>query len=164
MIYLDDVLTGTDGRLHGPLFARQFEDFCYDSRLVEPGQLFLAVVTEKGDGHDYILDACRGGATGVLCQRPVDVEEYGVTCVVVADTQKALTDWAHFVLRKHDIDVIGITGSAGKTTTKEAVANVLGTRFSVFKNHGNYSGRYGLPKLQRSLWAAYRFGEIGFRA
>jgi len=145
MIYLDDILTGTKGRLYGPVFARQFEDFCYDSRLVEPGQLFLAVVTEKGDGHDYILDACHGGATGVLCQRPVDVAEYGVTCIVVDDTQKALTDWAHFVLRKRAIDVIGITGSAGKTTTKEAVAKVLDTRFSVFKNHANYSGRYGLP-------------------
>jgi len=145
MIHLDDVLTGTNGRLYGQVFARQFEDFCFDSRLVEPGQLFLAVVTEKGDGHDYILDACRGGATGVLCQRPVDVAEHGVTCVVVDDTQRALTDWAHFVLRNRAIDIIGITGSAGKTTTKEAVAKVLGTRFSVFKNHANYSGRYGLP-------------------
>lgn len=145
MIYLDDILNSTGGRLFGRVFARQFEDFCYDSRLVAPGQLFLAVVTEKGDGHDYVLDACRGGATGVLCQRSVEAEEFGVTCIVVDDTQKAITDWARFVLRRRGVEVIGITGSAGKTTTKEAVAAVLSTQFPVFKNHANYSGRYGLP-------------------
>ena len=145
MIHLHDVLAGTGGRVHGEASARQFDDFCYDSRLIEPGQLFLAVVTEKGDGHDYILDACRGGATGVLCQRVVEGIGPGITVVLVGDTQQALVDWAHFVLRQRDLEVVGITGSAGKTTTKEAVAAVLSTAFPTFKNHANYSGRYGLP-------------------
>jgi alanine racemase len=145
VIYLEDVLVSTGGQLCGPAFAGCFSDFCYDSRLVEPGQLFIAVVTEKGDGHDYILDACRGGVSGVICQVPVDLEELGVTCIVVGDTQEAITDWARHILLKRHIEVIGITGSTGKTTTKEAVAAVLGTLLPVFKNHANYSGRYGLP-------------------
>lgn len=145
MIYLDDLLAATGGRVHGPIFATTFIDFCYDTRLLNPGELFLAVVTEKGDGHDYLLDAARGGAAGVLCQRPLDLEAHGVTCIVIDDTRQALVDWARFILRKLQPDVVGITGSSGKTTTKEITAAVLARRHAVFRNFGNYNDRYGLP-------------------
>ena len=72
MIHLDDLLAATGGRLAGPAVVTAFPSFCYDSRLVQPGQLFLAIRTDRADGHDYIADALRGGATGVLCQRPLD--------------------------------------------------------------------------------------------
>ena len=117
MIYLQDLLAATGGSLHGPVFADEFSDFCYDTRLLNPGELFLAVVTDKGDGHDYVLEAARSGAAGVLCQRPFDLHELGVTCLLIDDTRQALVDWARFVLQKHRPDVVGITGSSGKTTT-----------------------------------------------
>jgi alanine racemase len=153
LIYLEDLLAATGGSVHGPVFAESFADFCYDSRLLDrsaelvakPRELFLAVVTDKGDGHDYILDAARDGAAGVLCQRPLDLEAYGVTCVVVDDSRKALLDWARFILRKLHPRVVGITGSSGKTTTKEVTAAVLSRRHAVFRNYGNYNDRYGLP-------------------
>jgi alanine racemase len=145
MIYLDDILKSTEGRICGQVFAQEFSDFCYDSRILEPGELFLAVKTEKADGHDYIEEVCQDGAAGVLCQREMDVASYGVTCVQVADTQHALTQWARYVLRRYDTEVVGVTGSTGKTSTKEASAAVLGRAFLVFKNFGNYNGRYGLP-------------------
>lgn len=145
MIHLSDVLAATGGRVHGPVFAKAFTDFCYDTRLLNSGELFLAVVTEKGDGHDYILDAVERGAAGVLCQRPVDLERYGVTCLVVDDSRKALLDWAQYILRKLGPRVVGITGSSGKTTTKELTAAVLSQRYNVFRNYGNYNDRYGLP-------------------
>ncbi len=149
MIFLDDLLAATGGTIHGPVFAQAFGDFCYDTRQLspaaEPGELFLAVVTEKGDGHDYVLDAARNGATGVLCQRPFDLSAYRVTCVIVDDSRRALLDWARFILGKLDPLVVGITGSSGKTTTKEAAAAVLGRRHAVFRNYGNYNDRYGLP-------------------
>ena len=66
MIYLQDLLAATGGSLHGPVFADEFSDFCYDTRLLNPGELFLAVVTDKGDGHDYVLEAARSGAFGEL--------------------------------------------------------------------------------------------------
>jgi alanine racemase len=145
LIYLDDLLASTSGLVHGLVFADTFDDFCYDTRLLKPGELFLAVVTDKGDGHDYVLDAARSGATGVLCQRPVDLESYGVTCILVEDSRQALLDWARFILCKLNPYVVGITGSSGKTTTKELTAAVLSRRYAVFRNYGNYNDRYGLP-------------------
>ncbi len=144
MIRLADLLTATGGRLLGDATADAFSDFCYDSRIVEPGQLFVAVVTETGDGHDYIADACRAGATGVLCQRPPD-DPLPAACIVVNDTQQALLDYAWFILRARGIPVVGVTGSVGKTSTKEAIAAVLGERYPVFCSQGNYNGRFGLP-------------------
>ena len=145
MIRLDEFLAATGGRLHGQARAAEFSDFAYDSRTVEPGQLFLAVVTETGDGHDYILDACRAGATGVVCHHPPHDLPSDVTCIVVGDTQSALTDYARSIIARRQVEVVGITGSLGKTSTKEAVASVLGAAWPVFKNHGSYNGRFGLP-------------------
>jgi len=145
MIHLNDLLSATNGRVISPVAATEFTDFCFDSRLLELGQLFLAVKTERGDGHDYIGQAVRDGAAGVLCQRPPDPPPPGATCIAVDDVQQALSDWARYILRKRGTEVIGITGSTGKTTTKEAIAAVLSTRFRVFRNYANYSGRYGLP-------------------
>jgi alanine racemase len=145
LIHLEDLLEATGGRVHGPVVAATFSDFCYDTRLLNDGELFLAVVTDRGDGHDYVLDAARNGAAGVLCQRPFDLATHGVTCVVVDDSRKALLDWARFVLRKLNPRVVGITGSSGKTTTKELAAAVLSQHHVVFRNYGNYNDRYGLP-------------------
>jgi alanine racemase len=145
LIYLGDLLAATGGTVHGPVFAEAFTDFCYDTRLLNPGELFLAVVTEKGDGHDYVLEAARNGAAGVLCQHPFDLEPYGTTCVVIDDTRQALLEWARTILLKLNPRVVGITGSSGKTTTKEVAAAVLSRRHAVFRNYGNYNDRYGLP-------------------
>ncbi|MER3457428.1 MAG: alanine racemase, partial [Chloroflexota bacterium] len=86
MILLEDLLEATHGRLIGPARARQFSEFAYDSRRAQPGQLFVAVKSDKGDGHDYISDAVARGVTGVLCQRP-PATDLGVTTVLVSDTQ-----------------------------------------------------------------------------
>jgi alanine racemase len=145
LIYLEDLLEATGGQIRGPVAARTFADFCYDTRLLNEGELFLAVVTDRGDGHDYILDAARDGAAAVLCQRPFDLSSYGVTCVVVDDSRQALIDWARFILRKLGPRVVGITGSSGKTTTKELTAAVLSQRHTVFRNYGSRNDRYGLP-------------------
>ena len=175
MIDLDDLLTATGGRLAGTAVVTSFSSFCYDSRLVQPGQLFLAIKTDRADGHDYIADALRGGATGVLCQRPFDAGEYdtagyGAACIVVPDTRQAIQDWARFILGKQAPRIVGITGSVGKTTTKEAVAAVLSGSFPVFKNRANYNGLYGLPIALAELlpehqvaileMAADHFGEM----
>jgi len=145
MIYLSDLLAATGGAVHGPVLAEGFADFCYDTRLLNPGELFLAVVTDKGDGHDYVLEAARHGAAGVICQHPFDLEPFGATCLVVEDTRVALLDWARYILRKLAPRVVGITGSTGKTTAKELVAAVLSRRYATFRNYGNYNTQHGLP-------------------
>ena len=145
MIYLDDLLAATGGRLVGEAAAREFAGFCYDSRRVQAGELFVAIKTDRGDGHDYIAHAVQDGAAGVLCQSPPELDGFGRTCIVVPDTQAALSDWGRYVIRKYRPQVIGITGSTGKTNTREAIAAVLATRYSVFRNPANYNGRFGLP-------------------
>jgi alanine racemase len=143
MIYLDDLLTATGGRQVGPSTPREFPAFCYDSRRINRGELFVAVKTEGGDGHDYIADAMQKGAGGVLCQfAPADP---AVLCVVVPDTQLALTDWAARVIGKYDPPVVGITGSTGKTDACRAVSAVLAACHQVFCNPPDLSDRFGLP-------------------
>jgi alanine racemase len=143
MIYLHDLLTATGGQWEGPQTSVQFSAFCYDSRRVNPGDLFIAVKTEGGDGHDYIDDAVQRGAGGVLCQFPP--AECTVPCVVVPDTQIALADWAGYILRRSALPVVGVTGSTGKTDACQAIAAVLASGHQVFCNLPDLSDRFGLP-------------------
>jgi len=154
MIALEDFIKATNGQLVGPAPVNHFSDFAFDSRIVEPGQLFLALVTETGDGHRYIEEACSAGAKGVVCQTLPQKLRPNVTYIQVENTQQALIDYARYIFSHSPLEVIGITGSVGKTSTKEAIAAVLSERFAVFKNYGNYNGRFGLPialgKLERN--------------
>ncbi len=144
MIRLRDLLEATGGDvLTSP--HTTFASFAFDSRLIEPNQLFVAVVTETGDGHDYIQPALAGGATGVLCQRLPSEPDPAVTWVRVPNTRQALLDYARYVLAARDMRVIGIAGSVGKTTTKEVLATLLATSWPTFHSPGSYNGRFGLP-------------------
>ncbi len=143
MIYLNDLLAATGGKRVGPVTPRQFPAFCYDARRVQPGDLFVAVKTEDGDGHDRIGEAVTNGASGVLCQFPPDRPT--VPCIVVPDTQLALTEWAAYVLHKVNPQVVGVTGSTGKTDATRAIAAVLSVRYRVFTNPPDLSNRFGLP-------------------
>jgi len=172
VIYLDDLLTATGGQRIGPATPETFPAFCYDSRRIRPGEMFVAVKTEGGDGHDYIADAVQKGAGGVLCQFPP--RNPTVPCVVVPDTQLALTDWAGHILRKYSPQVVGVTGSTGKTDTCRAIAAVLAVRHRVFSNPPDMSDRFGLPLSLAGLspdhdlvvleLACHAFDEIGHLA
>ena len=136
MVELEDLLQATGGQPHGPIHATRFTGLCCDSREVGPGQLFVALRTDWDDGHEDVLAACQRGAQGVLCERPVDPPSQPVTCIVVPDTHVALADWARWVLKKRQIEVIGIAGMAGKTTATEATAAVLGATEPLLKASG----------------------------
>jgi UDP-N-acetylmuramyl pentapeptide synthase len=141
----DFLAANSDASAHGPVFAEQFDSFCYDSRIVQPGQLFVAYRTARGDGHDWIDAACRGGAAGVVCEAPRDLASYGATCLVVPDSQAAMERYAAHAIRAAGARVVGITGSVGKTSAKEMVAHVLAGEQRVFRNPGNFNGFFGLP-------------------
>ena len=107
--------------------------------------MFFAIVAGR-DGHDFVPAAIAGGAAGVVVQRPVDVPAGADPVIVeVADTLLALQDLARAVRRASGARVVAITGSAGKTTTKDAIAAVLGARYRVVKNRGNLNNHLGLP-------------------
>lgn len=179
MIRLADLLQATRGRLSGVADAADahgFVGFCFDSRRARPGELFVALKTERGDGHDFVGDALSRGAAGALVEaaRVPDVEALArqhATCVIsVADTYEALTHYARYIVRRRALPVIAITGSVGKTSTRAAVAAVLSRRFRVFQNPANFNGRLGVPIALGSLepehevvvleMGADRLGEI----
>jgi len=118
--------------------------FSIDSRTIAPGQAFFAIVAER-DGHDFVGDAAARGAAIVVVSRAVALEAPAPVVVEVADTTRALQDLAREVRRRSGATVVAITGSAGKTTTKETAAVFLGAAFSVVKNPGNLNNHLGLP-------------------
>ena len=145
MILLDDLVAANPGvRLLGPVPPARVARFCFDSRLVLPGDLFVAIRTPRGDGHDYVLDALDRGAQALLVEREPDELPSTVPAVVVDDTVEAMARYGARVVRSWRPRVVAVTGSVGKTSTKELVAEVLSAKFSVFRTPGNYSGRFGL--------------------
>lgn len=144
----------------GKLVVRQMEenDACVssvaiDSRKVEEGGVFLATVGERVDGHRFISQVFEKGAVLAVTQKtPEQVEqETGEDCsgwggyCLVEDTLQALKDIAEYYRRKVGISVVGITGSVGKTSTKEFIAGVLAEKYCVLKTEGNYNNEIGVP-------------------
>ena len=118
---------------------------CTDSRKITPGCLFLPWVGEKFDGHDFIDAALDAGAAGCLCAKlPQDIRP-DKFYIKVADTRLALRALASAYRDRFDIPVVQITGSVGKTTTKEMIASVLGARYRVLKTEGNFNNDIGTP-------------------
>jgi len=172
LIALRDLLAAAGGRLlsDGPS-DQAFVGFCFDSRRAKPGELFVALRTERGDGHDFVADALARGAAGALVEAgrwsgPLSSALF----ISVPDTYEALTRYARDLLRRRSLPIIAITGSVGKTGTRAAVAAVLSRRFRVFQNPANFNGRLGLPIALGGLepdhellvleMGADRFGEI----
>ena len=145
MILLRELLLATGAELLAGPREGQFSGFGYDSRITRAGELFVAMVTETGDGHDYIEQACAHGARGVLCQQPPTHYLPGVSYLRVDDTLVALGAYARYILRQRDMTVIAVAGSVGKTSTKRAITAILGDNEPVFASRENYSGRFGLP-------------------
>lgn len=162
MINLYDILEAADGQLFGEAAAAIFTDFCFDTRRVNKGELFVAIKTERGDGHQYMHEAVRGGALGIMCQHPPDFETDGITVIVMRDVERALLNWARIVLRKYGTTVIAVTGGAGKSTTKEAIATVLSTRHEVYKSPASFNGRLGLPIALGKLTPQHKLAVLEF--
>ena len=112
-----------------------------DSRKVQPGELFLALHGERVDGHDYIPAAKGKGAVAAL----VSQESGELPCIVVENTLRAYGEIARHYREMLSFKVVGITGSVGKTTTKEMIASVLSRDFKLYKSEGNHNNEIGLP-------------------
>lgn len=153
-------------KLEGPAGAESLATASYsiDSRTIAAGELFFAIKGERFDGHDFVGAAMARGAVAAVVSREklaaARVEAAGRPLLVVADTLKALQQLAAAVRRHWGKRVIGISGSAGKTTTKEAVAKVLSAKFSVLKSQGNLNNAYGLPLQLLKLEPAHEAAVI----
>ena len=126
--------------------------YSIDSRTVRPGELFFAVKGEKMDGHEFVSEALEKGAVAVVVSREKHSEfPAGLPLIPVGDTLIALQGLATAVRRLWGKPLVGVTGSAGKTTTKEAIAHVLATRRKVHKSEGNFNNHFGLPLMLLKL-------------
>ena len=121
-----------------------FTGVSIDSRTIPPGALFVAVRGPRFDGHDFLAEAAGRGARAALVQRDAEAPA-GLPLVRVADTTKGLADLARHVRREAALPVVAVTGSVGKTTTKDMTAHLLATRGPVLKTEGNLNNQYGLP-------------------
>jgi UDP-N-acetylmuramoyl-tripeptide--D-alanyl-D-alanine ligase len=137
------VAQATGGRLSGGPPEQAFGSVSIDSRTLAAGALFVAIKGERFDGHAFVKDALARGASGVLVSAPVAAADVAV--IEVADTVVALQHLGHVVRRRSGAKVVAITGSAGKTTTKEIAATLVAARRSVVRNVGNLNNHIGLP-------------------
>ena len=114
-----------------------------DSRQIVPGGVFIATPGERVDGHTFIPQVFEKGALGVVCQTLPD-KEYG-PCILVEDSFEALRAIANYYRDQIDAKVVGITGSVGKTSTKEFVASVVSEKYNTWKTQGNFNNEIGVP-------------------
>jgi UDP-N-acetylmuramoyl-tripeptide--D-alanyl-D-alanine ligase len=128
------------------------QGYSIDSRTVAPGELFFAVKGERLDGHDFVGAALERGAAAAVVRKD-QLNQYSETARLLAvdDTLVALQTLATAVRKVWGKPLVGVTGSAGKTTTKEAIAHVLGTRCRVLKSEGNFNNHFGLPLMLLKL-------------
>ncbi len=116
-----------------------------DSRKIKEGDLFVPLMGENVDGHSFISSAFEKGAVASLIDKNCDIPDGSGTVIQVENTMEALQKIAQNYKKTFDIPVIGVTGSVGKTTTKEMIASVLSAEVDVLKTQGNYNGQIGLP-------------------
>ncbi len=135
-----------------------FTGFSSDSRSIDPGGIFWALKGDRFDGHDFVSQAVEQGALGVVVQdvHPSLEENPQVVVISVEGTLRALGDLAAWWRRQHTAKVVAITGSSGKTTTKEMTAGILGIGNKTLKNQGNHNNLIGLPVTLLKLTKAHQ--------
>ncbi len=170
MIPLDTLLAATNGILYTSGSQTSFTAFSHDSRQILSGEMFVAVRGLRGDGHDFLLDALEQGASGLLVEERVlktlsqgilsRLAQANVAAVVVQDTRLALQQYARAILELWQPTVIAVTGSVGKTSTKEAIATVLASNFATFRSWENYNDLLGLPLSLGRLEKKHQFAVL----
>lgn len=165
---LMQVMQVTNAHLLKVTSAAVFGGVTTDTRKIEEGMLFVALKGENFDGHDFIAEAAKKGAIGALVNKDFDiakVEDVDIDILAVEDTLKAYQDLAHYWRNKFNIPVVAITGSNGKTTTKDLTAAVLSGKYNVLKTQANFNNEIGLPYTLLQLDGSYDIAvvEMGMR-
>lgn len=166
MFTLNDILQGNDSMLHfhngiAPDPELVFPSAHHDSRQVGQGDLFVAIKGERVDGHSFIARVVQSGAGAVLCTYPSSEVAADFPQIVVPDVVKAVQATAHVrAQRQENTTFIGITGSNGKTSTKEAVASVLSRQAPTLKTYASYNNEIGYPLTLLRLEPQHRYAVL----
>src|SRR6266566_3643183 len=155
---LEEISQAVDGVLEGPGHVN-VRGYSIDSRTLNAGELFFAIKGPRFDGHQFVAQAIEKRAAGIVVENAATWGQTpGCGIIRVGSTVEALQNLARDVRRRWGMTVIGVTGSAGKTTTKEMIAAVLGKKFTVLRSVGNLNNEFGLPLC---LLRAERYQNIG---
>ena len=154
-LLLSEIVTAVRGSFGYPSNI-EVSSISTDTRTIEKGAVFVALKGKNFDGHDYAARAMELGAVAVITERAVD----GAECIIVDSAQSALLDIAGYYRDKFDIKLVGITGSVGKTTTKEFVSLVMSKKFRTLKTQKNFNNEIGLPMTLFNLTSEYEAAVI----
>lgn len=165
---LQEIVKATNGALLKEAHVKEIKAVSTDTRKIEEGTMFIALKGENFNGNNYVLDAFNKGAKiAIVDEVKCDLNELkeDVALIKVENTGRALMDLAKFYREKLGLKVVGITGSAGKTSTKDLVAAVLSDKYKVFKTKGNFNNEIGLPLMILELDSTYDVAilEMGMR-
>ena len=160
---LDAIIRWTGGHLHGGDPALSIDTICTDSRALKAADLFLALRGDHFDGHTFVAEAARRGAIGAVVEESLEGLPPGFAQVQVGNTLDALQKISARYRRRLSLQVVAITGSNGKTSTKDFTAAVLGQNFRVTKTEGNFNNHIGLPLTMLQARSSDQIGvfEIG---
>ena len=165
-----EILEATRGDLLCGDIKHTFEGVSIDSRTISANELFVAIKGNVHDGHGFVSNVISSGVKGLIISKDeirdraaTDWQDKGIVCVKVNDTTKALGDLASFNRRRTAVSVVAITGSNGKTTTREMTASVVSTRYKTLSTKGNFNNEIGLPLTLLDLknshqWAVLELG------
>lgn len=145
---IKEIIEATKGKLIKGSEEATVQGIATDSRKLKPGELFIPFIGEKLNGHVFIEDVFKLGAAGVFTSeknKDYSIFYAGQSVIQVADTLKAFQDLARYYMKKFSIPVVGVTGSTGKTSTKDMIYAVLSQKYKVLKNEGNFNNHIGLP-------------------
>lgn len=135
-----------------------FNNICIDTRKIQKDNIYIAIKGERFDGNKFVIDAFKKGASIAIVSEilfDIENEEKVETVILVDDTEKALLDLASFYRKKLGLKVVGVTGSCGKTSTKDLIAAFLSEKYKVFKTKGNFNNQIGLPLMILELDSTY---------
>ncbi len=118
---------------------------CIDTRKITPGCLFICIIGERFDAHQFAKEALQKGAAAVMISKETQLD--GGAFVLVEDTAKAMLELSGYYRSKFNIPIVGLTGSVGKTTTKEFTALVVGAKYNAIKTQGNLNNEIGVPQM-----------------
>lgn len=170
MFSIKEILRATKGSLLQGKLSQKISGVFIDSRNVKRGHLYIAIKGDRFDGHDFVNDVIKKSVSAVIIAKHISFSKSHVAVIKVSDTKKALGDLARYHRDRFRIPIMAITGSAGKTTTKEMIADVLGQKYCVLKNIATQNNNIGVPltllKLHKRHQAVVielgtnHFGEI----
>lgn len=155
---LKEIEVAIEGKIIQQGTKEEFYNLSIDTRNLKDGDIYLAIRGENFNGNDYVVEAMNKGAKLCIVDEVKfecnDIKE-DVSVLLVKNTRKAILDLARYYRETLDIKVVGITGSTGKTSTKDLTAAVLGSKYKVFKTKGNFNNEIGLPLMIFSLDRSY---------